>query len=204
MKHLLLFISLFSFHFVFSQSAEDIVQEFKSGLTNKYYSNGEAKSKGLKIQFKYPKLFNSKEGDRPHIIQKFFLESEGIYSLIVVNKMDNVASQNEILEAISASGLKSMLPTSANYISSNSNLKIEGLKAGSIEFTNNSQRMDLNIFSYNQHYLVIYKDYLISIQFYVTQKSEESKDDLQSRYKKLKPLFYGMFNSLVIENIWSN
>lgn len=205
MKSKMLFVLLFSYHLAFAQSVEEnIVQEFNSGQTEKYYSNGEPKSKGLNIQFKYPKSFTSKEGDRPHVIRKFFLESEEIYSLIIINKMDKAATQTEITEAISINGLKSMLPSSANFISSNSNLKIEGLKAGSIEFTNNSARMDLNIFSYNQHYIIIYKSYLIYIQFSVIKKSEETKDELQYRYKTLKPLFYKMFNSLIIENIWNN
>lgn len=189
----------------FTQSLEDkSLKEFNSGEINEFLSNGQGKSQGLKIHFKYPKSWKSIDGEHPHVIKKFSQSDNYAIAIILVNKQKEEFSQSEINEILTLEGLKSMIPSSGTFISANSNLKIEGLKAGSIEFFNSGQRIDREFHSFNLFYVFIYDQYLISIQFMVINKIGESKQSLNERYKKIGPLFHLMFNSIIIDNIWEN
>lgn len=105
-------------------------------------------------------------------------------------------------EMFTTETFKSMIPADGIYLSSNENIKIEGLKAGRIEFTRTSKRMDRSIYSHNESYFFIYKQYFVSIQFMVLNRDSESNSHVDLRFKEIQPLFYKMFNSIVIANIW--
>lgn len=206
MKHTFLLLLLFYTthnHLIAQTSEEKSMGEYVSGQINKFSSLGAGKAQGLKIHCKYPKSWESIAGERPHIIRKF-IQSDGsgtVMSMIMVNKQEQELTQEEIAEFMTTEGLKSIIGN-ATYIASNCNLKIEGLKAGSIEYARSDVRGDQTFYSYNLDYLFPYKQYLISLQFMVIDKVGETKESLYNRYKKAKPLFAMMFNSIVIDNIW--
>jgi hypothetical protein len=178
------------------------VSEFNSGRVSKFSSYGQGKSQGLKIHFKYPKSWESIEGERPHVVRKFAQSDDYVLALILVKKQEQTFSQSEISEVFTTGGLKSIIPSSGTYISSNGNLKIEGLQTGSVEFTNSGLRMNRPFFSYNLNYLFFYKQYFINVQFMVINKIGETNSSVTNRYETVKPLLEQMFNSIVIDNIW--
>jgi hypothetical protein len=189
--------------FVNGQTTEEkSLTEFNSGQVKKFSSKGEGKSSGLKIQMKYPNSWQSIEGEHPHVVRKFAQSDDYVLAMILIFKQDKAFSQSEINEMFTDDGIKSMLPESATFITSNVNLKIEGLKAGSIEFTNNSRRMDRQFYSHSLYFTFVYKQYLVYVQFSVANKIGESNMSVNTRYQKIKPLFVQMFNSIVIDNIW--
>jgi hypothetical protein len=200
---ILLTIILISINQIYAQTEEsESLKEFNSGQVSKYSSFGQDKSQGLKINIKYPKSWKSMEGERPHVVRKFAQQDNYVLALIIVNKQDNNFSQSEISEILTPDGLKSIIPPSGIYISSNPNLKIEGLKAGSVEYTNSAVRMDRMFYSCNLNYIFYYGQYIVTIQFMVVNKMGESNLSVENRYKIIKPLFYQMFNSIVIDNVW--
>lgn len=204
MRQIVLFLILILLtNLTFAQTEEKkSLNEFISGQVNKFSSEGQGKSQGLKLHFKYPKSWKSIEGERPHVIRKFAQPDNYVLAILLVNKQDQAFTQSDINEGLTTEGLKSIIPSSGTYISSNSNLKIEGLKAGSIEFTNSAIRMERQFFSYNLNYIFIYKQYIVTVQFMVVNKIGETNSSVAYRYKTIKPLFVQMFNSLVIDNIW--
>lgn len=186
-----------------AQTQEQVsLKEFLAGSTTKYYSKGEGKAYGLKINLKYPASWTSKEGERPHIVKKFEQPNGNVLGMLFINKGDAIFTESEIAEVMTTDGLKSIIPDYATYVSSNPNLKIEGLKAGSIEYTATNKRVDLTIYTHNLSYIFVYKQYLIMIQFYVSGTSDESNEQIDARYNEIKPLFPLIFNSIVIENLW--
>jgi hypothetical protein len=205
MKQTLMIFTLFLFSLsnVYSQTEETkSLNEYNSGKTEKYSSNGLGKSQGLKIHYKYPRSWKSIEGERPHVIRKFAQSDNYVLSILLVNKIEEEFTSQELNEFFTTEGLKTILPNGASYISSNPNLKIEGLKAGSIEFTNSATRMNRYFYSHNLNYVFIYKKYFVLVQFMVVNKPNESSSSVNERYNKIEPLFYQMFNSIVIDNIW--
>lgn len=205
MKLILILFStiLFAFNHLYAQTEEEkSLKQYNAGQITKFFSKGIGKSQGLKIHFKYPKSWKSIEGERPHVVRRFAQSDNFVGALILVNKQDEELTQAEINEFFTTEGLKYIIPASGNYISSNNSLKIEGLKAGSVEFTNLGSRMNRYFYSHNLNYVFIYKQYIVSVQFIVINKIGESNSSVTDRFKKVKPLFYQMFNSIVIDNIW--
>lgn len=183
---------------------EQSVREFNSGFVEKYSTKGETKSNDIDLIIKYPRSWKSIEGERPHVLRKFVQQESYVLAILMIKPLGQNVSQEEINSALSKSGLKATVPPNGIYVSSNSNLKIEGLKAGSLEYLLTSKRGDrefhVKIFSY----VLFYKDNLIQLQFMVADKPNESTESVLSRYNSVKPLFAQMFNSIVINNIWNN
>lgn len=203
MKNILIVIFILNLFSVKAQTAEEkSLNDYIDGKISKYSSKGEGKSQGLKINLSYPSSWEANDGERPHIVKKFQQSDGYVLALLFINKTDAIITESEILEVMTTEGLKSVIPVSGKYISSNSNLKIEGLKAGSVEYTDENKRVDITIYTHNLAYLFFYKQYLVMVQFYVTGSLNESHEQIDARFNRTKTLFPLIFNSVVIENIW--
>lgn len=204
MKFLISFWGFFAICIIANSQAieKQSITEYNSGKTNKFSTTGLGKAKGLRLNMKYPISWKSIEGERPHVVRKFVQPDNYALSIILVNKLDKPFTNAEIDELFTTEGLKSIISENSNFISSNPNLKIEGLKAGSIDYSTSAVRMDRHFNSYNRFYVFVYKEYFVMIQFMVLNKIGESDLSVNSRFNTLKPLFYQMFNSIVIDNIW--
>lgn len=202
MKTICIFLLLFITVQVFAQDSKDLINEFKTGHTIKYSSNGNPKSKGLNFSIKYPKSLTPRDGDRPNVVQKFFQNPDAFYSLVLVNKFDEQLSKADLDDIFSTPGLKSMIPETAIFVSSDNTLQIEGLKAAKVVFINQSKRVNVNITSINRNYITIYKNYLFILQFSLVKNSNETIQELTDRFDTYNQLTFQIFNSLIIENKW--
>ena len=122
----------------------------------------------------------------------------------MVQSQDSNFTQIEIDELFTAEGLKYAMPTGATFISSNSKLKIESLKAGSIEYTTINTRGELTLYGHCLNYLFVYKQHLITLQCFVSSTTGESTQAIDKKFYTLKPLFSMVFNSLVLDNVWTD
>jgi ethanolamine utilization microcompartment shell protein EutS len=204
MKNTILFIiGIFLASNSFSQSYEQrSITEFQSGKVSKYSTFGLGKSNGLKLHIKYPQSWKSYDGERPHVVKKFVQPDDYTLLNVLINKLQEPLSKTEIEEIFSVEGLKTLLPENSNYLSSNLNLRIEGLKAGSVDYKTTALRMNRQFNTYARNYVVIYNEYVVMIQFMVMNKEGESDVSVKSRFVTLKPLFDQIFNSVVIDNVW--
>jgi len=197
---LLLAISFFSFTYIQTQTEEEkSLHEYNSGQVSKFSSNGEGKSEGLKIHFKYPKSWESVEGEHQYVVRKFLQSDHSTLAMIIVVKQEKEPTQSELNEVFTTDGLKSILPSTFNYISINTNIKIEGLRAGKLEFTNSDNRMGIEVYSFTQMYVFWFKNYCIQVQCSVNKNQNETKENANNRFQNAKPLFDQMLNSLVID-----
>lgn len=178
------------------------VKEFNSGVIKKYSTKGETKSNGIDLIIKYPSSWKSIEGERPHVLRKFVQQGSYVLATLIISPLGQHLSKDEASEALNTDGLKAIVPPNGFYVSSNSNLRIEGLKAGSIEYLLTSKRVNREFHAEIFSYIFFYKSCLIQLQFMVVDKPNESSESLLDRYNSVKPLFAQMFNSIVINNIW--
>lgn len=202
-KSVVIFIGLFLCSNLFSQSFEEkSISEFQLGKARKYSTHGLGKSKGLKLHIKYPQSWECYEGERPHVVQKIVQPDNYTLLNILINKLQDPFSKNEIEELFTIEGLKSLLPENSTYLSSDADLRIEGLKAGSVDYKTAAIRMNRLFNSYSRYYVILYNDYVVMIQFMVLNKEGEADSSVKSRFVTLKPLFDQLFNSVVIDNVW--
>ena len=63
---------------LFAQSnIQDDLKNFNDGIKNKFSTVGHPKSRGLNIQIEFPNSWVKKQGERPHIVQKFSSSEDG-------------------------------------------------------------------------------------------------------------------------------
>jgi hypothetical protein len=197
---------LFSFALFFLYGFQNLseedksIKEFSLGQVIKYSSLGLGKSRGLKIHFKYPQSWEAIDGERPHIVKKIVQPGGTVMAIIQIVQLDFESTQSEINQFFS-NELQLMYPD-YKIISVNNNMKIEGLRSGTVECTKSAIRANQNIYSHNLDFVTFYKNYQFSILFMVVDKVGESKESVNGRFNKLKPLFLQMINSIVIDNIW--
>jgi hypothetical protein len=197
----LFFFASFLFYGFQIQTEEDkSIKEFNLGQTSKYSTLGLGKSQGLKIHFNYPKSWEAVDGERPHIVKKIVQPGGTVMAIIQIVQLDFESTQSEINQFFS-NELQLMYPD-YKIISVNNNMRIEGLRCGTVECTKSAIRANQNIYSHNFDFVTFYKNYQFSILFMVVDKVGESKEIVNDRFNKLKPLFSQMINSIVIDNIW--
>ena len=68
---IVVFLSILTPLLYCQKSINDEILSYAKGERYKYNSKGHEKSKGLEIQIEIPNDWIKKEGERPHIIQKF-------------------------------------------------------------------------------------------------------------------------------------
>lgn len=187
----------------FSQSIEEkSVTEFQLGKVKKYSTHGLGKSNGLKLHIKYPQSWECHSGERPHVVQKIVQPDNYTILNLLINTLEEPLNKNEIDDVFTVAGLKTLLPSNSTYISSNSNLTIEGLRVASIDSYSVATRMNRQFRSYSRYYILFFEEYIVMTQFMIINRDGESDSSVKSRFEILKPLFHQISNSIVIDNVW--
>lgn len=182
--------------------------EFNENYIYTFKTIGHSKAKNTDWQVNVPLSWKSMEGDRPNIIQKFISDfGEGQESIMLLVKDISDEKKNKITEAeieefFKEDVVKSSIPDGSKFISFK-NMKFDGIKGGMLELEQNVQRLDFNFKIRLLQYYFIYKGQLYLLQCTVNQ-NELSKDDIEFKMKKFKPLFYLVANSIVVNSKYNN
>jgi len=201
--------------FLAYQFIENPADEYFSGSKEKFSTRYHPKSKGLDIDIYVPKSWSSREGKRPNIIQFFKSNDEKLNLLIMVNDFGNI-SEEIGFDVNTLEGSQKLFKSldDENYfekIASDSGLNntkiiskkdyiIDNWPSKYIEFTGNKQRLDKTLHAYMNYTIVIYKQYMIFIQFMVGKTPDQSNDEFNNTIEKFKPLMELIKNGVVINN----
>lgn len=173
--------------------------EWDNEEVNEYITKDNYKADGLNLKFFYPKSWKAINGDRPHIIQKFFSENgkglEGATILVVKSKTP--LSKNDKDLSLSIEGMKQQVPQNCQVISVKTDLRIDNCTASRIIYYQEQNQMDLKIGMLNEIYIFYYDNYQIIIMFSVALSSDR-KDEIFQRYNLYKKLFWKMTNRITI------
>ena len=135
-QHILATLVVFLFTSIFSTASPN-VRSFIDGQQKKYKTIDNPKANGLNLIIAYPEDWLPKEGNGPHIVQKFVSENgrgtENVSILIKDTQLDPPTIA-EMEEAFNPSNLKHFAPENAKIIKMESS-KVEGLPCGIIEYT---------------------------------------------------------------------
>lgn len=188
--------TLLSFTPAYQESPE---KEMRDGFTDEYYTSESTKSQGLNIKIKYPKSWKAEDGDRPHVVQKFthFRGSEFGTALILITKLDESLSKNDITYLLSEEGLRYQIPKNSKVLSTNNNLTIDNIPAGKIAIYHEQQQMQFKLGMISDIYFMYYLDYQITFMCSVGS-TIENYNITNNRYLNNKDLFRRMTNNLVI------
>lgn len=177
------------------------IVDFMNGYSKKFECNGSGKGLGLKFSMKYPQKWKSEEGNRPHIVRKLSNEDFSLSAMFIVNDLKYYPTENEINEIFSEDVAREMIPNAGKYLKSNTT-KIDGERAMVLDYTVNREKLGNVIKGRVRMYSIIYKNYLLQIQFLVGQNPIEEPVDLNQVFTENEMLFNAMINSLVITSKW--
>lgn len=182
------------------------LQDFLNGRRSKYCSDGTGNSQGLKVCINYPINWEAKEGNRPHVTQKFISQNGDGFEdvMILIQTLEPSQNIGDIDILLSEQGMRNFLPGDFNIINSTHNIVIDGEDAVSIDFNISSERNGIPIRWRGNMYAILYENFLIQIFFTVKQNPFASPIDLERKYRELNPLFNLMINSFIIETKWKN
>lgn len=191
MKMLIVWFALFCMVPVFAAAPE--VAEFASGDVLTYSTKGHPKAHGLSITFKRPKGWTHKEGDRPHIVQKF--ARPGGLETLTFTILEQ--TPEKIAEMLTEQAMRK-LPESMTYISGKET-KIDGLPGFVLNMSMQAQTAGQTVHARMITFSFGYKSFLCHLTGSVGGLTDVG---LEERMAELMPLFTLIANSIVVENKW--
>ncbi len=174
---------------------------------SEYRSKWHTKAQGLDISLKYPASWLAKEGDHPHIVQKFTesVSSEITLScMIAVNEIPAWASyflQGEIVEEIFSEGLQEMIPPGAVFIDGGQT-KLDGEPCVWQQYYYEQERLGMHISSYILQYTIFYGGKGLSVSCGISGV-EHDRALLKDAFSSYQPVFQTILNSIVIHDKWN-
>jgi hypothetical protein len=179
------------------------VTEFNEGNLTKFSTKGHPKSNGLNITVSYPNSWTAKEGEHPHIVQKFISPSSQGYEAvnIFIKALPATISTCEMAGLFTPTEMKDMIPDGAIFIDAKST-KIEGLPVGIMEFSLRQERAGITLDTQNITYMFAYGSNLFQLQCSVAGQST-TPDALAQHMEEFRPLFFLMANSIVLQDKWN-
>jgi hypothetical protein len=113
------------------------VGEFLEGYRQTFNSDGHKKAQGLKVVLQLPTSWKAKEGNRPHIVQKWVsANGTGLEMMLLdIRDADGYSPSDKEIESFVSSGkVKNIVPNGATLINSGT-FSLEGRKGYWIEKT---------------------------------------------------------------------
>ena len=175
--------------------------------TEKFYTKGHAKAKGINISIEYPSSWKGAEGERPNIVQKFSADaSDGITKgcMIAINDMPKILSllpaEDLSKEAFSEQALQDMIPPEAVFIDGKQT-KYDGQIGAWIVYSMNMERAGMAVKMYTLQQMFIYAGKMINVQCSVGGLAQ-MEDNIYSAFTQYFPLFQQIGNSIIIHDKW--
>lgn len=188
------------------QAAPD-VNSFVDGKWTKFSTLNHKKANGLVITLCYPVGWVSKEGEKPHIVQKFVSDGGkgSETAMILIKEMpplpaDVKPTEEDLKEFFSEDALKTMAPTGAKIFVAKQT-KIEGLIGGTVEYSANGERLGVTIEQRSIMYCFIYDNKFVSVSFTVSGLPN-AKTTAEDHMKEFRPLFLAMANKISLSDRW--
>jgi len=171
-----------------------------------YSTENHPKANGLKITMKYPSDWEKQEALMPHIVQKFSNISGNKSVLIYIAECDleNATASEEDMKAfakqLDSKWLSDFLPKNAKVtIIDKHTTTVSGLPAILVEYNFSIEESDYSIYCEYITCILFFNDNNVMIMGSVADLTSNTSI-ARKRMKSLKPVFYKMVNSIVIQN----
>lgn len=178
-------------------------KEFIEGYTQIFRTKGHSKSEGTDWQIKIPRSWKAKEGERPHIIQKFIRDNgDGLETImLMINtiplpKGHNVTNE-DINMLFSEKVIKDMVPEDGKFISF-TKMTFDGNRGGLLEMEQIGERLDLKFKIRMLQFMFVRDNKMYIVLGQVL--TDNLDKDLSSDIQKYLPLYKLVANSIVVND----
>lgn len=208
MRTLIFTITLAVTSICLADSTQDLA-DFASGNVERFSTKDHPKSSGVVLSLKYPKGWAAKEGERPHIVQKFTAEGGKVMTTMLFRPLPlppglpkGSKPPRHVVESwFTPEAMKETLPAEAKFISAKST-KIDGLPAGIVEYDIRMESAGLVLESRVIEFLFVSETTSVQIACSVSA-NELQKDSLPQLMAEYMPVFTLIVNSIVVQSNWA-
>jgi len=184
-------------------------QDLKSFLLGEkatWDSTGHSKAEGVRLKISYPRSWGAKEGNRPHILQKFASDAGKGMEIVMVQvrplpaPYNRALSEEEKKEAISRDVVSELAP--GESLLSYETTRIDGEPCAMIETEKTTERAGFTIGQKMLTFFVPLNGAILSLQFAVGGDAKNGFQQIRQRYEETKPLFLLVASSCILTDKW--
>lgn len=172
------------------------------GLSSKYDSKNHPKAKGVWVSIRYPAGWQAKEGERPHIVQKFVGDYKGMFTMLALQIVDTGGPVEKECRETNAKDF------GKDMVESESSLKLLDIKKikheekpGYIyDLQTFVERAGISATTTHRAMSICYKNVLVSAWCspLIINKANQTVSSNQQDLDRVKDLCFQFFNSLVL------
>lgn len=173
--------------------------EFTDSFRQRYETDGMGKSYGLKVNLQLPRSWLGKDGERPHIVQKWVSENGTDLETILLDIRDSHGynpTKKEMEELVRSSEAKDTVPDGSIYIASG-NFTLEKLNGYWVQMFTPHERAGMKMYLNTLRYQFFFRGKAIGIMCQAGG-AENEKFKLDNAFKRIQPLCQQVLNSVVL------
>lgn len=175
------------------------LREFVEGFRQRFQTDGSGKSQGIKVNLQLPKSWTAKDGERPHIVQKWASINSDYTELIQLIVMDAEGynpTKQEMLQFVADGEARTAIPDGAIYVASG-NLSLEKQAGYWVEMTMPIERAGFTMYQESLMYQMFFRGKGIAI-LCSTGGQIDQQTKVGEAFKRMKPLCQQVLNTLVL------
>lgn len=179
--------------------ADHPVDEFSDGFRQLYKTDGTGKSQGIKLKLQLPRSWLGKDGDRPHIAQKWISENGtglNIIMLIIGDAKGFNPKKKEIIALVRSGEVKNVAPEGSQFIDAG-NFNLENQTGYWMQVAMPIERAGMKMYQDILIYQLFFRGKGISIQCAAAGQADKIAK-VSDSLKRTKPLCQQVLNSLVL------
>lgn len=175
------------------------VGEFADGFRQRYRTDGTGKSQGIKIALQLPRSWAGKDGERPHIVQKWVSENGTGLEIIHLDIRDGQGynpTKKEMEEFVRSGEAKDSVPDGSTYVDSG-NFTLEKQTGYWLQMAMPLERAGMKMYQDALMYQFFFRGKAIGIMCQAGGPENE-KPKVNEAFKRIRPLCQQVLNSLVL------
>lgn len=175
------------------------VGEFADGFRQRYQTDGAGKSQGIKLNLQLPRSWAGKDGERPHIVQKWVSENGTGLEMIHLDIRDGQGynpTKKEMEEFVSSGESKNSVPDGSTYVASG-NFTLEKQTGYWLQMAMPLERAGMKIYQDVLMYQFFFRGKVIGIMCQAGGPENE-KPKVNVAFKRIRPLCQQVLNSIVL------
>lgn len=175
------------------------VGEFLDGFRQRYQTDGTGKSQGIRLNLQFPRSWIAKEGERPHIVQKWVSENGTGLEMITLDIRDAQGynpNKKEIEEFVKSGEVKDSVPEGSTYVASG-NFTLEMRTGYWVQMAMPLERARMKIYQEVLMYQFFFRGKAVGLMCGASGPENE-KPKVKEAFKRIRPLCQQVLNSLVL------
>lgn len=175
------------------------VGEFLDGYRQRFQTDGSDKAQGVKLKLQLPRSWIAKDGERPHIVQKWTSRSSNAVQMIQLDIRDGegyAPSKSEMEKFVKSGEVKDAVVEGATYVDAG-NFTLEKQTGYWLQMNLSQERAGRKFYQEAVMYQLFFRGKGIGIMCTAINPDDE-REKAGEAFKQMRPICQQVLNSLVL------